>query len=367
MFKNTRIKKLDKKEIIEGRDYVIYWMQQSQRAEYNHALEFAIEKANELELPLIVYFGITDKFPEANLRHYRFMLEGLSETGEALEKRGINLIIRIEKPHEGIVRLNKKASCVIFDMGYLNIQRKWREYAANNIDCCVYQIESDIVVPVETASQKEEYAARTLRPKILKLMDEYLISLHERNPKINSTEIDDPNLYSEDFSNIETLLDKLDIDRSVKPVAKYKGGLSEAKVYLRKFIDEKLASYDKKSNDPTLDYISNLSPYLHFGQISPVFIANAVKMSEQNGEAFIEQLVIRRELAINFCHYNHNYDSLEHFLYKWAKDTLKFHSADKREYIYTTEEFENARTHDQYWNAAQIQTMRCSALSYFSG
>lgn len=149
-------------------------MQQSQRTEYNHALEYAVQKANESNKPLIVFFGLTDDFPDANERHYHFMLGGLKEVNQSLKDRDIKFLIRHVSPEKGIVDLSDEASMIVTDRGYLDIQKDWRDHASENIDCPLIQVESDVVVPVETASEKEEYAARTIRPKIHKKLDRFL-------------------------------------------------------------------------------------------------------------------------------------------------------------------------------------------------
>jgi deoxyribodipyrimidine photo-lyase len=134
MVEKERIKALNKKGINKGA-YVLYWMQASQRVEYNHALEYAILKSNELGQPIIVFFGITDHFPEANERHYTFMLEGLKEVEQSLEKRGIQIVILHKSPERGAVQLARRASLTVVDRGYLRIQRDWRDYVAKRIDC----------------------------------------------------------------------------------------------------------------------------------------------------------------------------------------------------------------------------------------
>lgn len=155
MIQKERMKVLNKKGMKKGA-YVLYWMQASQRAEYNHALEYAISKGNELHQPVIVFFGMTDHFPDANERHYTFMLEGLREVTQSLEKRGILMVILLKSPEMGTVQLAKNASLVMVDRGYLGIQRQWRDVVANQIDCPLIQVESDVIVPVEETSPKEE-------------------------------------------------------------------------------------------------------------------------------------------------------------------------------------------------------------------
>jgi deoxyribodipyrimidine photo-lyase len=349
MIQKERIKTLNQANIKKG-DYVLYWMQASQRVEYNHALEYAILKANDWDKPIIVFFGLTEHFPEANERHYAFMLEGLKEVKESLKKRGIQMVILRQSPERGVVQMAKKASLVVVDRGYLKIQKEWRENAAKQINCPMIQVETDVIVPVEEASPKEEYAAATLRSKIHKKLTYFLVPLKQSNPFIDSLSID---LDSFDISNVSKTMSKLHIDRGVQKVNAFQGGTEEAQKHLDIFLEEKLDRFPELRNDPSLDYLSKMSPYLHFGQISPLLIAlRALETKSPGVDAFFEELIIRRELSVNFVFYNEQYDSCE-AIPDWAKKSLKSHQKDKRQYLYNLQELEQGKTHDPYWNAAQ--------------
>jgi deoxyribodipyrimidine photo-lyase len=349
MVQKERITPLNNRPIRDGR-YVLYWMQAAQRAEYNHALEYAIERADELGRPAVAVFGITDNYPEANLRHYYFMLEGLRETQEALEARGIQLVIRHQLPEIAAVELGGSASLVVVDAGHLRIQKKWRSHAAKKLNCPLHQIETDVIVPVEEASVKENFSAGTFRPRIKKKLDYYLVGMRHRRPKRDSLGM---RFDSFDISDIDKALSRLDIDRTVNRIPTFRGGTSEAKRHLKNFIKYKLDLYSDIRNDPTKDGTSNMSPYLHFGQISPLYIALKVLASKGKGkEAYLEELIVRRELSHNFVFYNQSYDRFDG-LAAWAKRTLNYHASDKRQYVYSLREFERAKTHDPYWNAAQ--------------
>jgi deoxyribodipyrimidine photo-lyase len=351
MIQKERMKVLNPKRVQKGR-YVLYWMQASQRAEYNHALEFAILKANELRQPLIVFFGITDQFPEANERHYAFMLEGLKETKDSLQKRGIQMVILHQPPEVGALQLAQRASLAVVDRGYLRIQRVWRDDVSRRLECPLIQVETDVIVPVEETSPKEEYAAATIRSKIKRKLDAFLVPLKEREPVVDSLSLD---FDSFDMDDLERAVSRLRIDRSVKRVDSFHGGTKAAKTHLEVFLEGKLDRFPELRNDPTLDYVSHMSPYLHFGQISPLYIAlQASKTGSPGIEAFLEELVIRRELSMNFTFYHEKYDSFE-AIPDWAKKTLKAHQKDKRPYLYSLKELEGAKTHDPYWNAAQKQ------------
>jgi deoxyribodipyrimidine photo-lyase len=351
MIEESRIQPLNRNHPMTG-EYILYWMQASQRAEYNHALEFAISQANERKLPVLVYFGLTDAFPDANERHYYFMLEGLKEVKEALFRKGIGMVVERCTPEVGAVKFARKALLAVCDRGYLKIQKKWREHVAKLIECPLIQVESDVVVPVEAVSSKEEYSAATLRRKLQSILSQYVSPLDQQVPLIDSTRLD---FDSYDMSDTSKAVSKVLIDRTVKPSPLYHGGAVEAKRRLKTFIEHKLSRYDELRNNPNVEALSNLSPYLHFGQISPSYVASEVgRHGEANADAFLEELIIRRELSVNFVHYNRYYDSFEG-LPNWVRQTLSEHQKDARQYLYTREKLEKAQTHDPYWNAAQIE------------
>ena len=343
MIPNERIKRLNDMATAD-RPYVLYWMQSAQRAECNHALEYAIRQANTLRKPLIVVAIITEDFPEANERHYRFMLEGLRETKATLAKRGIQMLIKKGSPEKAMLKLSSVAALLVVDRGYLRIERAWRAYLAGNATCPVLQVETNVIVPVETASPKEEYAARTLRPKIDRLLPLFALPLAEQPADQNSIGICLP---YETFAieDIHTALTRLNVDRTVKPAYGYVGGTSRAKALLDDFIAHKLQGYAECKNDPSLDCQSNLSPYLHFGQISPLYIyLRLAQVPEDTRKVFFEELIVRRELSMNFVYYNDHYDGYDS-IPTWAKSTLDKHRNDSRPYRYARTELEEAKTH----------------------
>jgi deoxyribodipyrimidine photo-lyase len=344
-----RVQALNARPARPGR-FVLYWMQAAQRTEFNHALEFAAREANALGLPLVAYFGLTPRFPEANARHYAFLLEGLEEAAAALERRGIRLVVRPGPPDEGVVELGRRAALVVVDAGYLRVERAWRKAAAGLLECPLVQVETNAVVPVNAASPKEEYAAATLRPKIYRLLEKFLVPLKTTRLKKDSLGLRFDSLAVE---NPAAVLATLPVDRSVAPVTSFKGGASRGRRLLRAFIARKLPGYAEGRNDPNRDAQSGLSPYLHFGQLSPLQAALEVKAAGGYGtEAFLEELIVRRELSLNFVSYNPDYDRYAG-LPAWCRATLAEHRQDRREYAYSPEDWEAARTHDPYWNAAQ--------------
>ncbi len=350
----ARLKPLNKKGICVGR-FVLYWMQQSQRAEFNHALEYSVVQANDQNLPLLVVFGLTKKYPDANIRHYTFMLEGLAETQKALEKRGIRMIVREGHPPDVAFEQSLSAAVVICDRGYLRHQKIWRDELAAKAPCLVLQVESDVVIPIREVSRKAEYAARTIRPGIKKNLDKFLQPVPEISLKVDSLRIQMDEL---DLSSLETVTRNLDPDREVFAVTPFfQGGTNQARNRFEKFLHENIDQYDRHGNQPQTDDISQMSPYLHFGQISPLYLA--LKVIESGAEkdardAFLEQLVVRRELAMNYAEFNPDYDRYE-AIPDWAKKTLDEHRDDRRTVSYDLDQMENAHTHDEYWNAAMME------------
>jgi deoxyribodipyrimidine photo-lyase len=359
---DTRIQHLNDRPVVQGR-YVLYWMQQSQRAEMNHALEFAAIEANRLGQGVVVAFGLTDDYPEANLRHYTFMLEGLQETERALKNRGIRMMVSRGSPPEVALALGREASLIICDCGYLRHQRQWRQAVARKAACRVVQVESDLIVPVETASSKAQIGARTLRPRIHRQLAEYLKALSPVPLGTPTVKLKADGIC---IADPVAVLKTLRIDRSVSPVSgRFKGGTPEAKRRFAEFLNTRLARYDQNHNQPQTDDTSLMSPYLHFGQISPLYMALEVMQTpgpKAAKDAFLEEMIVRRELACNFTHYTPDYDSFA-CMPGWARISLAEHRRDRRPYVYSAEQFENAATHDPYWNAA-MREMTCTGFMH---
>lgn len=339
-----------------GGEYVLYWMQQAQRAEFNHALEHAACQANALQQPLVVCFALTS-YPEANLRHYRFMLEGLRDVRGQLAKRGIPFCVRRGAPADVVQELARKASLLVADVGYTRIQKQWRRDAAGRAACRMEAVETDVIVPVQEVSDHEEFGARTIRPKIHRILPLYLEPLRKVPVKYPFSGKPPASLSLED---IDAVCAGLKTDASVKPSSRFAGGSHAARKQLSKFIAQHLDEYHENSSDPVLDACSHMSPYLHFGQISPLDMALQISESDAPRaakDACLEQLIVRRELSMNFCWYNPEYDKYDS-LPAWALKTMGEHAKDRREHVYMREQWEAAATHDPYWNAAQREMVR---------
>ncbi len=349
-----RIQRLNQRPIIKRR-YVLYWMQQSQRADWNHALEYAVEQANLLHEPILVCFGLTENYPDANLRHFTFMLEGLRETRRALEERGIGMTVIKGSPEAVALQLAKDASLVVCDRGFLRHQKDWRTEVALRSEAEVVQIETDTTVPVETASGKAEVAARTFRPKIRSRLQDYLRRPLARLPRVDSLDIAE---RGAELDDLPALLAGLHLDRSVPATTAFRGGITEARRRLDGFLCERLAGYAEHRSRPEFDHVSHLSPYLHFGQISPLEIAASAlecdDAPEADRNAFLDELIVQRELGHNFVHFNPKYD---HFtgLPVWARASFEAHTDDPRPEAYNADQLDAAKTRDRYWNAAMLE------------
>jgi deoxyribodipyrimidine photo-lyase len=362
-----------RKGTVQGR-YVLYWMQQSQRARCNHALEQAVLCANELGLPVLVGFGLAPSYPEANLRHYRFLLEGLRETAATLAARGIGFALRLGAPDQVALELAAHAAVAVCDRGYLRVQRRWRRRFADEAPCPVIEVEADAVVPVEMASGKAEIAARTLRPKVRALWPRFLVPLPEQAVAVRFTaKAHTPPghpVADLDPAELAALEAHLEVDRSVAPVSHlHPGGTSEALRRLHRFVGGGLRDYGSDRPRPEPDSVSQLSMYLHFGQIAPLEVALAARAARGVGapdrDAFLEELLVRRELAQNFCWYVQDYDRLA-AVPGWALATLHAHEGDPRPSHAGSHAdaatLEAARSDDAVWNAAMREMIHTGYL-----
>lgn len=355
MIHETRVHELNDRPIEAKRRYVLYWMQQSQRTRCNHALEYAIDLANELDRPLVVCFGLMDDYPHANARHYAFLLEGLRDVQANLAKRDITFVVRHGQAFDAALHYGKDACAIVCDRGYLRHLRAWRDRVADAATCRVIQVESDVVVPIDVVSDKHEYAARTIRPKIHKHLDAYLQPLRAKRVKHGSTRLQVAGDI--DVSDPIAALKRLKVDRSVGPSPVHHGGEDVAARKLKRFLTHELVGYDDGRNEPVKAWSSMQSMHLHFGQIAPLELALAVRDAaapQADRDAYLEELIVRRELSMNFVEHVSCYDEYE-CLPDWAKKTLAEHGKDARERIYSRDEMEHAQTNDPYWNAAQRQ------------
>ena len=332
---------------------VIYWMSRDQRASDNWALVFAQEQALARQAPLVVVFCLVPEFLGATVRHYSFMLQGLLGVEEVLWGKNIGFALLKGQPVQELPRFvdRHKAGLLVCDFDPLKIKRRWQEQVVSALSIPVYEVDARNIVPCWVASDKQEYGARTIRSKIHSRLDEFL----DEFPGLNTHPVPPP--IKRKKTDWEAVEKGLRVDRAVAPVDWLTPGEEGAREVLDTFIQERLKIYDEARNDPNQAAQSDLSPYLHFGQIAAQRVAQEVlsfKTRTAYKEAFLEELIVRRELSDNFCFYNRAYDSVDGFP-EWAGKTLDAHRGDPREHVYSLEEFEQARTHDPLWNAAQME------------
>ncbi len=331
---------------------VVYWMSRDQRVRDNWALLFAQKLALNKGEPLVVVFCLVPQFLNATIRHYSFMLKGLLEIEADLAKKNITFYLLQGKPENVITAFVKKikASALVGDFDPLTIKKDWKERVAEHIDIPFYEVDAHNIIPCWIASSKQEFGAYTLRPKINRLLPEFLddLPLVKNHPFPCKAK-----LMKTDWEKVKQ---SLKVNKRVSEVNWINPGEKAANKSLKNFLTNRLKHYAQHRNDPNLDGQSNLSAYLHFGQLSAQRVALEVSRGGIDGssKAFLEELIVRRELSDNFCFYNSNYQSFDGFP-AWAQKTLKQHRQDKREYFYSIKEFENAETHDELWNAAQLE------------
>jgi deoxyribodipyrimidine photo-lyase len=379
------------KDIAPG-SYVLYWMQAAQRAVCNPALEHAIRLANSSGTPLVVLFCLDPEVPDANIRHFRFLLQGLWETASQIEARGAGFHLAVGNLAEVVSYYGRKALAVVTETAVLRWQRETRlavKKAVTEGDTVYTEVSTESIVPVTVASGHEEYSAATLRSKLVKLLPDHLLAPAEKAEVMNQIYPALPELpvtlgttldigKYPDVESFQTAAQKeLLLDPGLSASTVFRGGYSQANERLRHFIAAVLPNYAQRSNDPAADLVSGLSPYLHFGHISPLEVALEVMEAcgvsryelpgmirsksglaglKANCAAFLEQLIVRRELSMNFCYYNPRYDEYL-ALPVWARESLERHLGDKRPVAYAPGILEAAETADPYWNAAQKEML----------
>lgn len=333
---------------------VVYWMSRDQRVHDNWALIYAQQLAQKHNTTFSVCFCLRKEFDCATERLVDFMIKGLEEVSQTLTEKQIPFHFIIGEPTDEIPRFIKeqKVGAMIGDFSPLRYNRAWKKNIAEKISIPFYEVDAHNIVPVWEASTKQEFGAYTIRPKIGRLLPEFL----EEFPEIKKQET------KQEMPTIDWIktYDLISVNHSVPKVDWIISGEKQAQQALQRFIANTLQHYATDRNDPNKDAQSNLSPYIHFGHISSQRIA--LKIQSVNGhtaakDAYLEELIIRKELSDNYCYYNHNYDSPKGFP-DWAIKTLSEHKGDTREYVYTLAEFEQAKTHDPLWNAAQQEMIK---------
>lgn len=363
-----RILQLSDKQT-EG-DCVVYVMSRDQRVSDNHALLAAQELAIDNKLPLIVLFHLKENVGVRAQEHYLFMVTGLKKVEADLSSLGIRFILVIgETANEPLRTLNSlKPIAVFFDFSPLKGVRLHQKAHAAELKCSSFIVDTHNIIPLWEASEKLEFAAHTMRGKIHKKLGAWLVEppalLH--HPFSSNAAYDLP-----DWEKALKLIKTIPANNNILT---YLSGEDAARRVLELFIHDSLPTYALERNNPLLHATSGLSPYLHFGQISSLRVAiellaatgqtplllQEAKLAQAGNSpsaadgmnAVLEELIVRKELADNYCFYSEDYTSMDG-AWSWAKETLETHGDDPREHIYTLEEFDQAATHDQAWNAAQ--------------
>jgi len=345
----------------KGGKCVVYWMQRAQRGRDNHALDKAVACANALGLPCVAYFAGIKNFPHANLRHYAFLNQGLADIEDGCDARGVGFVVR-RWPDEDHERFFAEvgAAMVIGDENPMRVPEQWRVELAERLAVPFWTVDADVVVPSKLLG-KAQFSAGVARPRLYAGLKEFL------QPYVNEKshfEWEMPRGLLREDVHADITRDWPEFDRSVLPVEAWKGGHHAAIKRLQKFCAEMLESYDGDRNRPEVDGTSKMSPWLHFGHVGPVTIALAVDAAAKKNpklkaarDSYFNELIVWRELAVNFVRYQPQYDSPE-CADNWAKATIAEHDRDEREVLYKLPVLEEARTHDELWNAAQIQMVR---------
>ena len=338
---------------------VVYWMQRAQRGVDNHAVNLAVAVANELGLPLVVYFAAISNFPSANLRHYAFLQQGLPDIEEDLAARNITFLMR-RAPHESHERFfaDVNAAMIIGDENPMREPERWRHHLAQSLQIPFWTVDTDVVIPSRLI-EKAQYGAYTIRPRLYRLLPDYLVPYE--NPHALHTWKRPVNFHA-DSVHEDITAGWSHLDRTVPPAETWHGGTHVGLKRLKHFTSRLLQNYDANRNKPELDGTSAMSPYLHYGHVGPQTIALAVQEAaaadpslQPAKDSFFNELIAWRELAVNFVKYSPDTYDTHEAAENWAKLSIAEHARDEREYLYTLPQLERAQTYDDLWNAAQTQ------------
>lgn len=341
---------------LPGAKCVVYWMQRAMRIHDNPALDLAIDVANHLGLPVVVFFSVIPNYPNANLRHYHFMQQGLRDVEEDAGERGLGFILR-RYPDNSLEKFLEEvdAAMLIGDENPLREPERWRKVLARRLNLPYWTIDADVVVP-SAVFGRDYFLLQHMRLHLKAALPRFLIPSSNPMPKYPWR---NPKSLARDSLAHDIIAGFKDLDRTIGPVDTFTGGAHAARKHLHDFLSHGLKNYGENRNHPELKGTSRLSPYLHFGHIGPITIGLAVEDAVAKGKAsrpaadrFLEQVISWRELSILFVKYNENYDNWE-CAEPWARQTLIEHAADPRSHHYSFQQLERAETHDELWNAAQ--------------
>lgn len=334
---------------------VLYWMSREQRAEDNWALLAAAHAASSLHRPLFCLFCFAPSFTHAREYHYSFLIKGLKETSRHIRKHNTLLKTLYGEPGITVGSLTAEldAALVVVDFDPYPHKRPWRSEFLERVSSPVYEVDGHNVIPAWNASPKKEYSAATFRKKVRPLLESYLEE-YPAFPELPPAEgIDTPSFLALDEAAARFIPNTAETQ-----TPRHSPGSSAARDAMRRFLSEKLQKYDIQRNNPALCAVSDLSPWLHFGQLSPQRVALETMKTPPTSarDAFLDELIVRRELADNFCLYEPMAGTYEG-LPEWSRKTLAAHAGDPRPRVYSLTELEEARTADPLWNAAQKEMM----------
>ncbi len=356
---SQRLHPLNDHQVPQDGAAVLYVMSRDVRVQDNHALLAAQAAATTLQLPLVVAFIAYATSGRRAREQFVFLYEGLKEVASALAEKNISFVIRKgETPQRAIESLSAEVhpAAIYFDFSPLRGPVKLHAHIAASQAVPVFEVDTHNVVPIWEASPKQEFAARTIRPKIHKRLNDFLVA--PSTLQRHKYTLDAP-LKGLSFDDVERTIILKQVANGTKVAAI--PGEEAAHHALELFIAETLQDYATLRNDPVDDHLSGLSPYLHYGNLSSLRVALEVSAAASQNPALqtaadtlIEEMIVRKELSDNFCYHNAHYDSLEGAA-DWANRTLAKHEHDPREHMYSLEQLENAETADPAWNAAQHQ------------
>ncbi|MFW5838124.1 MAG: deoxyribodipyrimidine photo-lyase [Desulfovibrionaceae bacterium] len=334
---------------------VVYWMHREHRLRDNWGLLLAQQIALASDAPLAVVHCLAPGFGEAGLRQYAFLVRGLLELAAGLRRLDIPLVQLLGDPGEEVPRFlaEHRAGGLVTDFDPAPAKRSWVGKVLEAGLCRVWEADSRNVVPAWLATDRKEYMARTFRPRLRSKLADFLEAPPglQAHPRPFAPDLPGPSLGS---------LDRLGLDRAPSEAPDADPGEQGGLRRLAGFLDNRLPRYAEASNDPTREAVSRLSAHLRFGQLASLRVALETRKADAPAEAkdaFLEQLLVRRELAENYVFFEPDHASLAGAP-DWARKTLDDHRLDPREHVYSLEQFEAAATHDELWNAAQGEMVR---------
>ena len=386
---SLRVFKRNENEPNPEGEFVLYWMQINRRFQYNFALEYAVGWANKLDKPLLILEAFSCDYPWATDRTHTFMMQGMKEHLETIDRRSFNYLPFVEKEsgqyEQLLMSLSTHASLLVTDEYPVFIMKERNATLPDQVHIPYYSVDSNGLIPLGL-TEKDPYSAYLFR----KTMQKYFVEAYTNPPKENPLEelnnrshIELPDSIFEGLPDGEEALyditetiSGISIDHSVKPI-EWHGGRNAALQKMHYFMENGLMQYGELRNDPDENKTSKMSAWLHFGKISEYEVVREVlshqpqgwdldRITYNNGsrngffnghssiDAYLDELITWREVGFHFAHHRDDYDQFES-LPDWALETLNEHKSDPREWTYSYDELAESRTHDEIWNAAQTQ------------